>query len=186
VREEAVKPVFQKPAPAFQPPKRAEAQEARPFVPPTVQERSFSPKPLTDNGKTAETHAAPRGESAEWKNIPVDTSLAWESFLAVCEEGAEIPIPMLRQFTGEVRGDWLVLQPFSQVIGQQMQRPDKLRQLENLASKWAGRPLQPVFRAPQRIVRTEAELKEEMSRHPVVKHLQEAYDAMLVRCTPSR
>ena len=161
-------------------------QESRPFVPPTVQERSFSPKPLTDNRKTAETHAASRGESADWKNIPVDTSLAWDSFLTACEESAEIPIPMLRQFTGEVRGDWLVLQPFSQVIGQQMQRPDKLRQLETLAAKWAGRTLQPVFRAPQRIVKTEAELKEEMSRHPVVKHLQEAYDAMLVRCTPSR
>ena len=186
LREEAVKSVFQKPAPAFQLPKRAEVQESRPFVPPTVQERSFSPKPLTDNRKTAETHAAPRGDSADWKNIPVDTSLSWDSFLAACEESAEIPIPMLRQFTGEVRGDWLVLQPFSQVIGQQMQRPDKLRQLETLAAKWAGRPLQPVFRAPQRIVKTEAELKEEMSRHPVVKHLQEAYDAMLVRCTPSR
>ena len=186
VREDAVKPVFQKPAPTFQPPKRVEVREARPFVPPVAQERSFSPKPLTANGKTAETHAAPRGEAADWKNLPVDTSLAWESFLATCEESAEIPIPMLRQFTGVVRGDWLVLQPFSQVIGQQMQRPDKIRQLEALAAKWAGRPLQPVFRAPQRIVRTEAELKEEMSRHPVVKHLQDAYDAMLVRCTPSR
>ena len=93
---------------------------------------------------------------------------------------------MLRQFTGEVRGDWFVLQPFSQVIGQQMQRPEKLRMLEALASAWAGRPLQPVFRAPQKIVRTEAEIKDEMSRHPVVKLFQDEYDAILVRCTSSR
>ena len=184
--DEAVKPVFQRQAPAFQPPKRPEPQGARAFVPPTAQSRSFSPNPLTGNGKTAETQAAPRSDAADWKNLPADASLTWESFLASCEDSTEIPVPMLRQFTGEVRGDWFVLQPFSQVIGQQMQRQDKLHALEALAAKWAGRPLRPVFRAPQKIVRTEAEIKEEMSRHPVVKHLQDAYDAILVRCTPSR
>jgi DNA polymerase-3 subunit gamma/tau len=153
---------------------------------PPVQKPAFSPKSLTDNGKTAETQAAPRRESADWKNIPVDASLAWDAFLASCEGNADIPIPMLRQLSGEVRGDWLVLLPFSQVVGQQMQRPEKLRVLENLAAKWAGRPLQLVFRAPQKIVRTEAEIRAEMSQHPVVKHLQEAFDATLVRCTPSR
>ena len=73
-----------------------------------------------------------------------------------------------------------------QVIGQQLQRPDRLRVLEALAARWAGRPLQPVFRTPQKIVRTEAEIKEEMSQHPVIRRLQDAYDARLVRCTPSR
>ena len=182
----SAKPAFQRPAPAFQPPKKAELPEERAFVPPAAQPRSFSPKPLTDNGKTAETQAAPRSASGDWKSLPVDASLTWESFLASCEGSAEIPIPMLRQFTGEVRGDWFVLQPFSQVIGQQMQRPEKLRMLEALASAWAGRPLQPVFRAPQKIVRTEAEIKDEMSRHPVVKLFQDEYDAILVRCTSSR
>ena len=178
-------PEFKRPAQTFQPPKKPDEQERRAFVP-SVQKPAFSPKSLTDNGKTAETQAAPRRESADWKNIPVDASLAWDAFLASCEGNADIPIPMLRQLSGEVRGDWLVLLPFSQVVGQQMQRPEKLRALEALAAKWAGRPLQPVFRAPQKIVRTEAEIREEMSQHPVVKHLQEAFDAMLVRCTPSR
>ena len=103
-----------------------------------------------------------------------------------CENNTDIPIPVLRQFTGEVRGDWLVLLPLSQVVGQQVQRPDKFRALEALAAKWAGRPLQLVFRTPQKMVRTEAEIREEMSRHPVVKRLQDAYDATLVRCTASR
>ena len=184
-RDAAPAPEFKRPAQTFQPPKRPEEQERRAFVPP-VQKPAFSPKSLTDNGKTAETQAAPRREAADWKNIPVDASLAWDAFLASCEGNADIPIPMLRQLSGEVRGDWLVLLPFSQVVGHQMQRPEKLRVLEALAAKWAGRPLQLVFRAPQKIVRTEAEIREEMSQHPVVKHLQEAFDATLVRCTPSR
>ena len=184
VRTEAPKPAFQRPA--FQPPKKAEVQEPRAFVPPSAKDASFSSKPLTGNGKTAETQAAPRRDQAAWKDVPVDTSLPWDAFLSSCDGNADIPIPMLRQFIGEVRGDWLVLQPFSQVIGQQLQRPDRLRVLESLAARWAGRPLQPVFRAPQKIVRTEAEIKEEMSQHPVIRRLQDAYDARLVRCTPSR
>ena len=183
-RSEAQGTSFRRPEP--QPQKAVQEQESRSFVPPTAQGRSFPQKPLTDNGKTAETLLAPRQGASEWKNVPVDASLTWETFLEACEGNADIPIPMLRQFTGEVRGDWLVLQPFSQVIGQQLQRPEKLRILENLAAKWAGRPLQPVFRAPQKIVRTEAEIKEDFNKHPVIKRFQDAYDAMLVRCTPSR
>lgn len=114
----------------------------------------------------------------------MDGALTWEAFLTSCEGRTEIPIPVLRQCTGEVRGGWLVLQPLSQVIGQQLQRPEKLRVLESLAASWAGRPLQIAFRAPQKIVRTEAELKEEFSAHPVIKRFQSAYDAMLMRCIP--
>lgn len=85
-----------------------------------------------------------------------------------------------------MRGNWLVLQAFSQVIGQQLQRPEKLRMLETLVEQWAGRPMKVAFRPPQRIVRTEAEVKEELKRHPVIKRFQEAYDAMLVRVVSSQ
>ncbi len=169
---------------AFLPPKGVLRQESR-LSAPAPQSRPFSSESLTAHGKTVETQVASRRE-AEWKDLPADTSLTWDMFLSFCEGNSDIPIPMLRQCIGEVRGDWLVLQPFSQVIGQQLQRPEKLRSLEALAGRWAGKPLQAVFRAPQRIVRTEAEIKEEMSQHPVVKRLQDAYDAVLVRCTPSR
>ena len=69
-------------------------------------------------------------------------------------------------------------------LKKQLQRPEKIRILESLAASWAGRPLQIAFRAPQKIVRTEAELKEEFSAHPVIKRFQSAYDAMLMRCIP--
>ena len=173
---------FEKPSSPFQPPVKG---ASRPFTPPVSRKPSGSDIRLTENGKPAQTQPAePSRKLEEWKSAPVDISLAWDSFLVSCEGNADIPIPVLRQCTGEVRGDWLVLQPLSQVIGQQLQRPEKLRVLEGLATAWAGRPLQAVFRAPQKIVRTEAELKEELSNHPVIKRFQSAYDAMLMRCIP--
>ncbi len=159
---------------------------ARESAPAPAAEPAPEPAPhLTEAPKPAETRApAFRRPSAAWKDVPVDTSLTWDTFLDACRDNHDIPLPMLRQVTGEVRGDWLVLQALSQVIGQQLQRPEKLRVLESLAASWAGRPLQIAFRPPQRIVRTEAELKEEVQSHPVIKKFQDAYDARLVRCTP--
>ncbi len=159
---------------------------AREAAPAPAAEPAPEPAPhLTEAPKPAETRApAFRPPSAAWKDVPVDTSLTWDTFLDACRDNHDIPLPMLRQVTGEVRGDWLVLQALSQVIGQQLQRPEKLRVLESLAASWAGRPLQIAFRPPQRIVRTEAELKEEVQSHPVIKKFQDAYDARLVRCTP--
>ena len=140
---------------------------------------------LTEEGKTVETPApeAP-AQTEDWKDVPVDPSLTWDAFLASCQSSRDIPLPMLRQVTGEVRGDWLVLQALSQVIGMQLRRKEKLHALESLVAAWAARPLRIVFRPPQKTVCTEAELKEEIQRHPVIRKFQEAYDARLVRCTP--
>lgn len=175
-------------------PAEPERPAAPAFVPPAPAKPVFSPVPeasaepsahLTAEPKPVETRApAPRRPSSEWKDVPVDPSLTWAGFLETCQENRDIPLPMLRQVTGEVRGDWLVLQALSQVISMQLQRTEKLRVLENLVAAWAGRPLQIVFRPPQKIVRTEAELKEEIQSHPVIKKFQDAYDARLVRCTP--
>ena len=172
----SVKPSFPSPVSAPEPsPASVQPPEVSPVVVPH----------LTEASKPVETRApAARRPSAEWKNLPVDTSLTWDTFLEVCQDNRDIPLPMLRQVMGEVRGDWLVLQALSQIIGQQLQRPEKLRVLESLAAEWAGRPLKIAFRPPQKIVRTEAELKEEIQTHPVIKKFQDAYDARLVRCTP--
>ncbi len=171
----------------------ASAEKTTPVVAEPAPSRSPEPSsaasvpapPLTETPKPVETRAsAARRPAAEWKSVPVDPSLTWAAFLESCQDNRDIPLPMLRQVTGEVRGDWLVLQALSQVIGQQLQRPEKLRALEALVAAWAGRPLRVAFRPPQKIVRTEAELKEEMQTHPVIKKFQDAYDARLVRCTP--
>ena len=175
-------------------PERPVIPAASAFVPPVAATPASSPAPvpsaepsahLTEGTKPVETRApAPRRPSSEWKDVPVDPALTWAGFLETCQDNRDIPLPMLRQVTGEVRGDWLVLQALSQVIGMQLQRTEKLRVLENLVAAWAGRPLQIVFRPPQKIVRTEAELKEEIQSHPVIKKFQDVYDARLVRCTP--
>lgn len=165
-------PAVQTPAaPAFVPP--APAQEAVKTKAPA----SVSPPEAAEKKSTVRL----RQDDTAWKDAPVDTSLSWDSFLASCK--GEIPLPILRQCLGEVHGDRLVLQPFSQVISQQLQRPEKMRLMEKLAAAWAGRPLSIVFRPPQKIVRTEAELKAEMENHPVVKKFQDVYDARLVHCT---
>ena len=169
-------------APTFSTP----LQSAGPAVSPAGASSAPAVAPaLTETPKPVETRApAARRPAAEWKDVPVDTSLTWDTFLERCQDNRDIPLPMLRQVIGEVRGDWLVLQALSQVIGQKLQRPEQLRALEALAETWAGRPLRIAFRPPQRILRTEAELKEEMQTHPVIKKFQDAYDARLVRCTP--
>ena len=181
-------------APAPSRPADPERPASPAFVPPAPAKPVVSPAPassaepsahLTAEPKPVETRApAPRRPSSEWKDVPVDHSLTWADFLETCQDNRDIPLPMLRQVTGEVRGDWLVLQALSQVISMQLQRTEKLRVLEGLVARWAGRPLQIVFRPPQKIVRTEAELKEEIQSHPVIKKFQDAYDARLVRCTP--
>ena len=41
-----------------------------------------------------------------------------------------------------------------------------------------------VFRAVESRIRTEAEMREELSSHPVIQKFQKEFDAVLVRCTP--
>ena len=185
VEAEAVSVVPAPPAKAEKCPAPEWRSRPSPVQQPAPAQPSASVRGLTEEPKTVETQALEaRGQAEDWKDIPVDASLPWEGFLETCRDNRDIPLPMLRQVTGEVRGDWLVLQALSQVIGQQLRRKEKLQVLEQLAAAWAGRPLRIAFRPPQKIVRTEAELKEEIQQHPVIRKFQEAYDARLVRCTP--
>ena len=188
----SVRPVQAAPSatqrPAFVPPSAPVPVAVTPSAPvtPAASFRPSTPSAdLTEKAKTAETLAPEkRRPAADWKDLPVNASLPWSSFFDSCQDSRDIPLPVLRQVTGEVRGDYLVLQALSQVVSQQLQRTEKLRVLEAMAASWAGRPLQIVFRPPQKTVRTEAELREEIQDHPVIKKFQDAYDARLVRCTP--
>ena len=185
----SVRPVQAAPSstqrPAFVPPSAPVSGAVSPSAPAAASRSSAPSADLTEKVKPAETLTPEkRRPSADWKDVPVDASLPWNGFLESCRDSRDIPLPVLRQVTGEVRGDYLVLQALSQVVSQQLQRTEKLRVLEAMAASWAGRPLQIVFRPPQKTVRTEAELREEIQDHPVIKKFQDAYDARLVRCTP--
>lgn len=169
------------PAPAVEPaPRRF---EKRAFVPP-VSGQAGETAPSLPSSKEKRPAAQARQDDQAWKDLPVEPSLPWSKFLTFCEGKGEIPVPILRQCPGEVRGSWLVLQPLSQVISQQLQRPEKLRILEKLVKAWAGKTLSLIFCPPQKTVTTEADLKKEALAHPMVKKFQDVYDARLVRCTP--
>lgn len=170
-------------APSVNAEQRPTAESSRSFA--DTPSAKDQPAPKAHIEAEAEVQPADAPENAEdWRDIPADTSLTWESFLETCKERRDILLPMLKQIAGEVRGSWLVIQTFSQVIGQQMRRKKNLQALEQLAESWAGRPLRIAFRPTENIVQTQAELQEEMQRHPVIKRFQQAYDATLVRCTP--
>ncbi len=139
------------------------------------------PPPLTEGRKIAETRTPDaRKTVAEWESLPVDVSLPWESFLALPQNKN----PLLPQVSGEVRGNWLVLQASSPFVSQKLQKPEIMRDLEIHACSWAGRPLRIAFRPPQKVVRTEAEHKEEIQSHPLIKKFQDNLDARLVGCIP--
>ncbi len=142
------------------------------------EDRASAPPPGEEKKTT------PQQSDEAWKEFPADSSYSWKDFLAICEGRDEIPAPLLRQCRGEIRGTWLVLQPFSQVVKRQLQRPEDLRLIEEIARAWTGKDLTIAFRPPRKKVSTEAELKEQALAHPTVKKFQSLYDARLVYCTP--
>lgn len=128
---------------------------------------------LSERKDAPETEAAPgtRPERAE-------ASLAWEDFLAFCKDREGLHL--LRQCSGEVRGDRLCLLPQSQIVSLQLQRNAEM--VKNAAQAWAGRPLDLEVMPPSTERRTTAELKAEMRDHPVVRELGRIFDATLVHC----
>jgi hypothetical protein len=123
--------------------------------------------------------AAPPAAPGDWKKEDPDPGLHWGEFVAsLGNSDAELNVPMLRQCGGEVRGGWLVLRPYTQIAAKKLKAGKGL--LEDRASAWAGRRLECVFLPPQKIVRTEAELIQDMEKHPVVQRLAGAFDAEVV------
>ncbi len=109
-----------------------------------------------------------------------DSSLKWEDFLAFCEGREGVHLNLLRQCSGEVRGERLRLRPQSQIVSLQLQRNAEM--VKKAAQAWAGRPLEPEFMPPNTERRTTAELKAEMQEHPVVRELGHIFGATLVHC----
>ena len=61
---------------------------------------------------------------------------------------------------------------------------DNLSELERLASDYSGKAVSVQVSAPERLHKTEAELKKEFASHPVIKSLTETFGASLIRCIP--
>ena len=137
------------------------------------------PEPAPEPVSEPAVPAAPPAAPGDWKKEDPDPGLHWGEFVAsLGNSDAELNVPMLRQCGGEVRGGWLVLRPYTQIAAKKLKAGKGL--LENRASAWAGRRLECVFLPPQKIVRTEAELIQDMEKHPVVQRLAGAFDAEVV------
>ena len=115
------------------------------------------------------------------RNALADMPRTWDDFLNSCGERSAVPVPILRQFRGEFQGGTLVLRATSPVMMQQLQRHEKT--LSEMVDAWCGTHLKIEFRAVEKKIRTEAEIRKELEDHPVVRSLHEAYGAVLVRCT---
>lgn len=147
----------------------------------------------TGGGAASEITTAPEAASAMrgmWPERPGvfpakeegggDSSLKWEDFLTFCEGREGVHLNLLRQCSGEVRGERLRLRPQSQIVSLQLQRNAEM--VKKVAQAWAGRPLEPQFLPPSTERRTTAELKAEMQDHPVVRELGHIFGATLVHC----
>ena len=67
---------------------------------------------------------------------------------------------------------------------EQLSAPSRLSELERLASDYSGKAVSVQVSAPERLHKTEAELKKEFASHPVIKSLTETFGASLIRCIP--
>lgn len=98
--------------------------------------------------------------------------------------GQGIALAQLRNCQGTFVGNTLHLQTWSTLFCGQLRAPDRLALLNRLAEAYAEAPVEVQVLAPSRPRRTEAELKKALADHPVVKMLEETFDASLIRCMP--
>lgn len=115
-------------------------------------------------------------------------SRTWEDFLNYCTEhmpsGQGVALAQLRNCQGTFVGNVLQVQTWSTLFCRQLNTPHRLALLSRLAEAYTGEPVEVQALAPSRPRRTEADLKKALADHPVVKILEETFDASLIRCLP--
>lgn len=181
------------------PPHSSPPQTADGETPPSVQfsgEGVPARSPQTSASSEAEqnTPEEPRSDAPSCAEppdagaAPPQASLTWEGFLNYCTEhmpsGQGIALAQLRNCQGTFVGNTLHLQTWSTLFCGQLRAPDRLALLNRLAEAYAEAPVEVQVLAPSRPRRTEAELKKALADHPVVKMLEETFDASLIRCMP--
>ncbi len=114
-------------------------------------------------------------------------SEAWMGFVDFCrrnQRDVTLSFPALTQANGVFSEGLLTLATTSAIQYEQLSAPARLSELERLASDYSGRPVSVQVSAPERVHKTEAELKKELASHPVIKSLTETFGASLIRCIP--
>lgn len=112
---------------------------------------------------------------------------AWMDFVEFCrkkQSDVTLSLPALTQANGVFSEGVLTLATTSAIQYEQLSDPSQLSELEQLASGYSGKPVSVHVSAPERLHKTEAELKKEFASHPVIKSLNETFGASLIRCIP--
>jgi len=117
---------------------------------------------------------------------PVSAGIRWQDFLDWVEtQSSTVPVPLLRQFDGQLDNEELTLRAHSRVVFTQIRRPPLLAEVEKLVEAWGGVRLKLTFLPPTQERRTEAEWRAIMQEHPVITALSDLYSATLLTCIPN-
>lgn len=184
-------------------PVAAPAAQARPAAPqgtppwetatpaPSEQSEPSATVAPTDAPHPLDTAPAKDAVSARSKKKHASTvpapSEAWMDFVEFCRKNQSdvtLSLPALTQANGVFSEGVLTLATTSAIQYEQLSAPSRLSELERLASDYSGKAVSVQVSAPERLHKTEAELKKEFASHPVIKSLTETFGASLIRCIP--
>ncbi len=114
---------------------------------------------------------------------------SWEGFLEYCAAhmpaGQGLGCAQLRSCRGTFIGNILELRPQSELLCDQLNADNRPILLRRLAEAYAGGTVDVKIPAPEKVRKTEAELKQELAGHSIVRLVEQTFDASLVRCIPS-
>ena len=127
-----------------------------------------------------------RSKKKHASTVPAPSE-AWMDFVEFCRKNQSdvtLSLPALTQANGVFSEGVLTLATTSAIQYEQLSAPSRLSELERLASDYSGKAVSVQVSAPERLHKTEAELKKEFASHPVIKSLTETFGASLIRCIP--
>ena len=172
-------PVPPRPVAATAAPAPSEQSEPSATVAPTD-----APHPL--DTAPAKDAASARSKKKHASTVPAPSE-AWMDFVEFCRKNQSdvtLSLPALTQANGVFSEGVLTLATTSAIQYEQLSAPSRLSELERLASDYSGKAVSVQVSAPERLHKTEAELKKEFASHPVIKSLTETFGASLIRCIP--
>lgn len=125
--------------------------------------------------------------SAETAPEPDAAREDWRTFLEYCArelpQGSPLPMHALEPANGVFSGDKLTLVTTSSFQYEQLRASGREAEIGRLASGFMGKTIEVQVEPPAHPRKTEADLKKAYAEHPLIKTLEETFDAALVRCT---
>ncbi|WP_337639047.1 DNA polymerase III subunit gamma/tau [Bilophila wadsworthia] len=179
-----VQPTFSGTQPPSAKPSQTSAIPPRPA--PAASRTPVPPRPVAAPAAPAKDAASAKSKKKHASTVPAPSE-AWMDFVEFCRKNQSdvtLSLPALTQANGVFSEGVLTLATTSAIQYEQLSAPSRLSELERLASDYSGKAVSVQVSAPERLHKTEAELKKEFASHPVIKSLTETFGASLIRCIP--